>query len=396
MVPGRDRSRPGDLIVTSEQTGLPAHSADWSTHAGVPLVRTLASAMLQLNEKTGLTAFTLPYPEEAQRALDRTVLACLVKGATPPASLIELVSWCRSTPLVDWPLDLPPDVIGPDDRLLDEDSGRPTELCHEWSERTRDTAVALRDREIISTALRLCRDYGEEDAYTAFRGLLVNRPVLTTAESFEVFGDLVLEPVHELIRRIYLTAPASHLRRGEYVCCGRCRTLLTPVRGGDWWCERDRCRRQGPAPLGRRLHQEDVGEVFHLERPLRQFVTGPGLAEAALQDKLTALGLVVRMWPGYDAYDLLVTFPDGVRWAIDVKDWANPVFLGRAARPVPQEPPYDEAFWVVPRHRVTARPGYVSVFERSRPAHARGLRLLTDGELVARATARLREGTTRA
>ncbi len=377
--------------MTSETGALPAAATDWAAHAGVPLVRTLAGAMLALDAKTGLSTFILPYPEEAQRALDRTVLACLLKGAAPPASLTELVAWCKEVPLADWPIDLPADVIGPEDRLLDADSGRPTELCHEWAERTRDTALAFRDREIIHTALRLCREYGEEEAYTAFRGLLVNRPVLTTAESFEVFGDLVLEPVHELIRRIYSPVPDSYLYDGEYVCCGRCLTLLTPVRGGEWWCERDRCRRQGPAPTGRRLRRDDTGEVFHLERPLRQFVTGPGRAEAALERELSALGLTVRMWPGYDAYDLLVTFPDGVRWAVDVKDWVNPMFLGRSARPVPQEPPYDEAFWAVPRHRVVARPGYVSIFERSRPSHVRDLRLVTDAELVTRAAARVRE-----
>ena len=97
------------------------------------------------------------------------------------------------------------------------------------------------------------------------------------------------------------------------------------------------------------------------------------------------------MWPGYDAYDLLVTFPDGHRWAIDVKDWANPLLLGRSARPVPQEPPYDEAFWVVPHHRVAARQDYISVYERNRPSQTRDLPLLTDTNLIRRARARVRK-----
>ncbi|MFI7114612.1 hypothetical protein ACIBK9_50465 [Nonomuraea sp. NPDC050227] len=370
---------------------LPDPAADWTAHRGIPLIRTLAGALLALDAQTGLDAFSLPYPAEAQRALDRTILACLLREATPPASLTELVLWCKEVPLADWPVELPTDAIGPEDRLLDADSGRPTELCHEWAERTRDSALAFRDREIIHTALRLCRAAGEEEAYTAFRGLLVNRPVLTAPESFEVLNDLVLEPVHDLIRRIYLPVPASYLYDGAYVCCARCLTLLVPTHGGGWWCERDHCRRQGPAPAGRRLRREDTGELHQVERPLRQFVTGPGRAEAALQQELSALGLTLRMWPGYDAYDLLVTFPDGHRWAIDVKDWANPFFLGRSARPVPQEPSYEEAFWVVPRHRVVTRRDYISVYERNRPLNARDLPLLTDTDLVRRAEARLRK-----
>lgn len=103
------------------------------------------------------------------------------------------------------------------------------------------------------------------------------------------------------------------------------------------------------------------------------------------------------MWPAYDAYDVHITFPDGWVWAVDVKDWAHPAFLGRAARPVPLEPRYDEAFWVVPQARADDRPGYVASYERNRPTAARDLPLITDTELIARARTRMkRTGTGRA
>ncbi|MEU4124911.1 MULTISPECIES: hypothetical protein [Streptomyces] len=370
---------------------LPLPAEEWAAHEGVPLLKTLAQALLILEDTAGLESFTLPYPAEAQRALDRTALACLVRGEEPPASLAELIDRCRTLPLAEWPLDLPVDAAGPQDMLLDPVSGRPGDLCHEWAERCPDSAARFRDRMIVHTALRLCREHGEEEAYTEFRRLLVRRPVLTVAELSALGGDLVLDPVHELIMRIYQDVPDSYLRNDHYTTCGRCLTLLVPVRDGSWWCERDRCRRTGPAPLGRRLERATTGRPVQLERPLRQFVTGPGRAEADLERQLLDLGLDVRMWPGYDAYDLLVTFPDGHRWAIDVKDWAHPVFLGRSARPVPADPPYDDGFWVVPQYRVAARPGYLAAFARARAARARGLPLLTDRALVSRAAARLRE-----
>ncbi|WP_075738450.1 restriction endonuclease-related protein [Streptomyces acidiscabies] len=369
-----------------DTVSLPA--ADWAAHDGIPLLRTLAGGLIALEAATGLDSFTLPYPPEAQRALDRVVLACLLNGEQPPAGLIDLVGRCTQ-PLVTLPLGLPPDVVGPQDRLLDEESGRPTDLCHEWAWRTPDAAVEFRDRQVVRAALRLCREYGDEEAYTAFRGLLVHRPVLTQFEMLGLDGDMVFEPVRNLIRQIYRPVPDSYLQDGFYTCCDRCRTLLLPTRDGDWWCERDRCRQQGPAPAGLRIPRETSGEVCQLERPLRQFVTGPGRAEADLERDLTALGLDVRMWPGYDAYDLLVEFPDGHRWAIDVKDWAHPVLLGRSARPVPYDPPYDEAFWCVPVHRTRARHDYVAAFERARPTRAGHLPLLTDHELVSRARTRL-------
>lgn len=368
----------------------PAGIDTWSAWQGVPLLQTLAQALCALEREPDLDRFAMPYPAVAQHALDRTAVACLLAGERPPASLAELVARCRDIPLEDWPLQLPEGTAGPGDLLLDPVSGRPTDLCHEWAETGADPAVRHRDRQIVHAALMLCREHGEEGSYSAFRGLLVRRPVLTAADMFEVLGDMLLEPVHELIRLIYQEVPRSYRRDGAYVQCGRCLTLLTPLGAADWWCERDRCRRAGPPPVGRYLHEAEVGTVLQLERALRQFVTGPGRAEADLERELRSLGLTVEMWPGYDAYDLLVVFPDGRRWAIDVKDWASPYFLGKAAAPVRRNPPYDDAFWVVPRHRVDARPDYQQVYERACDGPHTAPVLLTDDELVRQARHALR------
>ncbi|MFE1510156.1 hypothetical protein ACE1N8_27255 [Streptomyces sp. DSM 116494] len=362
---------------------------DWSRHRDVPLLHTLATAVLALAETTNLDRFRLPYHPEAQRALDGTALSCLRRGAEPPASVPQLMYWCRTRPIARWGLDLPRDAFGPGDLLVDRDSAEPTELCHEWAMDTRDSAGLQRDREVIGWVMRVCQDIGAPESYTAFRRLLVQRPVLTTADSFEIGVDTYLEPVRAVIDDIYQEVPASYRRNGAYLTCGRCQTLLVPLSDGGWWCERDQCRRQGPPPPGRELPADEVGVLRQLERPLRQFVTGPGRAEASLEGLLTGLGLPVEMWPGFDAYDLRVTFPDGLVWAVDVKDWAHPGLLGRHARPVRRTPPYDEAFWVVPHHRIEARPDYLAVYERHRPPEADGLRLLTDRQLTAAAAERL-------
>ncbi|MFB9676067.1 pPIWI_RE_Y domain-containing protein [Streptosporangium vulgare] len=367
--------------------------ADWSAHAGVPLLQTLATAVLRLADMTDLEAFTLPYPAEAQRALDRTALACLLRGAHPPGSVPELLAWCRTRPVEDWPLDLPQDAFGPDDLLIDPVSGKPTQLCHEWWTRARDSAAEHYDRTVISSAMRLCREHEAPESYTAFRRLLVERPVLTGGDMFEVATDLLLYPVRELVEQIYQRVPDSFCRDGAYVTCARCLTLLVPLTDGGWWCERDRCRRQGQPPPGRTLRADETGALWQLSRPLRQFVTGPGRAEAYLERELRALRLPVEMWPGFDAYDLRITFPDGWVWAVDVKDWAHPGLLGQAATEVRQQPPYDEACWVVPRYRVDARPDYLRVYARNRTPAAGGLPLLTDRQLVAAAHARLRGDT---
>ncbi|WP_121432357.1 HU-CCDC81 and SPOR domain-containing protein [Actinomadura pelletieri] len=362
---------------------------DWDTE-DVVLLRSLATALVDLEKIGDLDTFTMPYPDEAQRVLNRTVLLCLRRQARPPRSLPELIDWATE-PVADWPLSLPQGLVEPDDRLLDARSARPTELCHEWAERARDVAVEHRDRQIIRRAKEIFRGLGEPDGYAGFRRLLVEQPVLTEQEGLRLVNDLVLAPARDLIQEIYREVPPAYLNEGAYATCERCLTLLTPMDDDEWWCERDQCRRIGPPPVGRRLRPEDVGELLQLERPLRQFVTGPGRAEMRLAYRLTELGLSVELWPGFDNYDLRVTFPGGRVWAIDVKDWAHPGLLGRAARPIHPEPPYDEAFWVVPAARAKARAGYVATFERNRPDTASGLPLMVDDALVRRARKILRE-----
>jgi len=85
--------------------------ADWSAYADVPLLHTIASAVIGLADVEGLASFRLPHPAEAQRALDRLVLACLLRGVEQvPAGVPDMLSWCRTRPLEDWPLELPPDA----------------------------------------------------------------------------------------------------------------------------------------------------------------------------------------------------------------------------------------------------------------------------------------------
>ncbi|MFK4213359.1 hypothetical protein [Streptomyces sp. NPDC030920] len=377
--------------MTTASDAHATHRGDWLDFPDVRLVRTLAGAVIQLADLGSLSSFKLPYPAEAQRALDRTVLACLLRGAEEvPRSLPELLFWCHTRPLEDWPLDLPPDAFGPDDYLVDPEALVPTQLCHEWWIRGKDAGAAQFDREVVHTAMRLCRKASSPESYVAFRRLLVERPVLTGVERFETDTDLFLAPVQELLDQCYAPVPASYEFEGTYVTCGRCLTMLTPVVGGTWWCERDRCRRRGAPPHGRTLGGTEAAGLLQLVRPLRQFVTSPGRAEVELEARLSALGLEVQLWPGFDAYDLRVTFPDGYVWAIDVKDWKHPGLLGRSAKPVRPEPPYNESCWVAPREQVESHRDYIGTYRRNRPLSAEGLPLLTDDRLVTLATARLR------
>ncbi|MET9146792.1 hypothetical protein [Streptomyces sp. NPDC004042] len=333
-------------------------------HDGLTLLRTVATAVLDLDALTGLGTFTLPYPAEAQRALDRTALACLLRGADPPLSVSDLLIWCRRRPVTEWPLDLPDGLAAPEDRLIDKDACVPTDLCYEWAVDRPDSATEQIDRALIALAMDRCRLANAPASYAAFRRLLVEHPVLTRDKAAEIALEPAFTPLDGLLQQIYLPAPVGWVRGGRFTLCRRCRTLLAPMRDGGWWCENARCRHKGDAPVGHAYEETEGGGVLLLTRPLRLFVTAPGFAELRLERALARLGLTPELWPDYDAYDLRITLPDGRVWAVDVKDWANPALLGRNAMLLPGRPPYDRAFLVVPDHRTALRRDYVGVVRR--------------------------------
>lgn len=138
----------------------PSPVPDWLANPDVVLLRDIATAVVRLDGVRRLDAFTLPYPAEAQRALDALVLACLRTEARPPSGLPELIRWSRTRPLGSWPLDrLPDGLFTTADRLIDADSGEPTQLCHELAVKgLGDSTARQYDRLVIHEAMRACRD----------------------------------------------------------------------------------------------------------------------------------------------------------------------------------------------------------------------------------------------
>jgi hypothetical protein len=349
------------------------------------LLRQIASALACLSRQQ-----TVPnpvYPAKVQNAYNRLVLQCLRRGEEPPVSVPHMVRWACERPLVEWPLQLPADNFPGAAFLVDPETRLPHQLCLEWDVSAADPAAELFENERISEALAVCRAAKAPQAYTAFRSLLTSRPVLTGAELALLGGDpdcgMLL---HDVIKRCYEPVPASYLRRGTYRQCTRCRCLLVPLLHGGHRCELDRCRRDGTSDEGTLL-RADKGGIFQLSRPLRMFITSPGLAETDLQAALKKFGVTAEMWPNYDAYDLRVPLPGRRHWAVDVKDRVNPVLLARSLTPFRNEPPYDRAFLVVPRYRFRDNEAYGRQFRRNLPQDLAERVTLLDDEAFLRLVA---------
>jgi hypothetical protein len=76
---------------------------------------------------------------------------------------------------------------------------------------------------------------------------------------------------------------------------------------------------------------------------------------------LAELGLQVELYPSCDRYDLRATFADGEVWALDLKDYSNPYLLVKRLgdEPIPNDPPWNFAYIVIPNERKRDRPGYL-------------------------------------
>lgn len=334
-----------------------------------------------------------PYPESLQQALDRMTASAWLHQSAPPHGVPELLQWCAERSLTSWPVTLPEGAVGPSDRLLT--MGLPSEVCLEWAMQAGgDIEASLQEERLIEHVLQLCREQGRQDAYVAFRNLLITRPVLATSELLTLRTSQPLTVLIDVLREAYAEPPeiCVHPKTRELAICGRCGNLLLHVSDSSWICLEESCRMAGPTLLGSLVPSGDA--VLWLTRGLRRFVAAPGRAEVRLAEDLRALGLEVELWPNFDAYDLRVVFPaNGPVWALDVKDWANPFSLGKKLRDdvIPGSPAWDRAFYVIPEHRRARRRDYKDALlaQYRKRAEARVTVCFTD-ELLRKARQTLR------
>lgn len=226
------------------------------------------------------------------------------------------------------------------------------------------TATVVSDREFQSeldqeTAFTLLRKQGEQAVYEAGRRDLIRRPAGPVQELVE----LRLPP---LVADFYRDIPYDSAYRGWWfacpICCWPMRITVrnnagTTVGAARCWhmphadmgasylfplpddagAPRLLPEPAPPRPSGREaVLYPDLGDVptalpteghKALTRGIWRYTTIPGLPELALYDQLATRGLKVKLWPGLDAFDLLVEAgPKRGRktsFKVDIKDYTS-------------------------------------------------------------------------
>jgi hypothetical protein len=320
----------------------------------VRLLTLLANGLVQIYDQS-LRGISLssPYPKALQQGMHKLAAHQVNAGLSPIASLQEFLI-LADYPLNTWGINFDEELVGHDDQLIEHSI--PTQFCLDCTHE--QGPDALEEETLMHEVMAICKEAERPDTYTAFRNLLISRPVLTTLELQRAKQDTKLRPVRDLLIKAYISAPLSAVDNSVYRCCERCGSLLLRMEGNHFECENERCR-QLRAGIGHTLSSED--SVLWLENGLRRYIARPGLAEIDLQDRLVDFGLAVEMWPNYDAYDLRIHINNAV-WAVDVKDWSNPFRLAQSVGPIRRIPEWDRAFYVFPDERKHRRPDYDRAF----------------------------------
>ncbi len=328
------------------------------------ILHLIATGIIRRSERIAKgKLFDAEYPIPLQLGLDRFNVYRYCQNLSLVKSVPDLLSWCQR-PLKEWSLDYAAAMLDPEDRLLIEQF--PTAICENLACATSDVEAELSEKRFMDKVFSACKTTGNPDAYTDFRRLLIEKPVMTALELLQCRDTYPsLEILQELLEAAYEEAPLDYMVRGTFTCCPTCGNLQQPdITRTKILCEDERCRQASYARSfvnkARVLQARD--RVYWLRRDLRRFVTMPGRAEIRLEKRLQALGLKPEMWPEFDSYDLRVTLPDGRVLAVDVKDWANPFLLARCVRGIPSQPRWDAAYYVFPFERKHSQPDYVRAF----------------------------------
>jgi hypothetical protein len=303
------------------------------------------------------------YEVSLQLGLDRLNILRYALEQPLIKSVPDLLAWCQK-PLSEWLLGTPA-VLNPDDCLL---SGPfPTELCQDLACVAYDVEAELSEQHFIEQVFHICQGASDPQAYTDFRRVLIEKPVMTALEMLQCCQlKPSLEILRDLLPQAYENAPLDYMVKGKFFCCPTCGNLQQPnYEQTSFSCENGRCRRLASKwGQGRVLEAQE--QVYWLKRGQRSFIAHPGLAELRLEKRLIDLGIEVEMWPEFDSYDLRFKLPRKTI-AVDVKDWSSPFLLAHKVqeKPFPSSPHWDEAYYIFPKERKQEQPDYVRAFSNT-------------------------------
>jgi pPIWI_RE three-gene island domain Y/REase associating with pPIWI_RE len=320
--------------------GVPVTPPDLT---GADLVRQTARGVLAMRD-FHRGGYALPYPPDAQLALDRIVLACLRKGREPPVGVPDLMRLC-ALPFGKWPIDISEDCGGPGAVLINPDTWQPNRACVEWAVSGLHTGS---DETTSSALLRLVMD--NHSVWAACRDFLIEHPVIDLHAGPGFLARPAMKQIWQYVQGLYVDC-RPELR------CPSCGLFASKGNDGVGWCESQSC---DAFPLEQGRVDKDVKA---LSQEIRLSLVLAGRAERTLCASLVSMGTEVRISSEPFAH-ALATLPSGATWALVVRADTQPVLLAETVRSWAALPGVDRMVVAVPEAVMRRRADYNAVFDR--------------------------------
>ena len=335
-------------------------------------LRYLATGLVEWERRSPLARSQVP--ESLRIGMSRMYLTSLLQGKEAPGNLPDFLTQAEK-PILDWAPASEIKNLSPDVTLLQD--GLVSDFARDWQVDGRDVVEQVQES-VMKDVLDYCRGFQMDDAYRAFRQVVITKPTLPYTEYRRMLATPIFNPLREYLRQTYVDLE-SLAEYETYYLCPRCQYPQRQRSDGTYrcrnvFCER-LCAKLNPPPLPP-IAKAEASQWKVVTPGMHQYVTLPGLWEIALYELLTHLGVRVTLWPQIDEYDLLVELPRKVRWAIDVKDWGY-LRLDRLKK-VQYRLDVNETFVVFPDERSLR----LAVVRDEYEAELGGVRLLLNSELI--------------
>ncbi len=284
---------------------------------------------------------------------------CFHQGELPPCTLPEFIRMLHK-PVTEWFVaGNIYDTLGYNESLLS--GGYTTSFCAHLGEpflHSYNPRLELED-ENFRRLHNACVEQGLTEEYTKSRAFIIRHPVLTDPiESISANPDWQVDVGKHLAACYEHIPPACikiHNGKRYLVLCPHCGWAL------QWRGEEADCHADGICvAVSGDLSQSEQwipykSSMARTKEGVQRYVVAPEVALIALHDRLVKeWGLNCSLFPALDAYDLLIKFPNGKAWAVDVKDHRSAVRLAVNLTTFRYSPAWDRAFYVFPDYHADA------------------------------------------
>lgn len=203
-----------------------------------------------------------------------------------------------------------------------------------------------------------CREHRLDQEYRKIRSYLSNpkHAVIPYEQLYMFLMEMDDSELMEKIKECY--EKINDLDR--YRVCPNCGWTLV-WKTGKWQCN-------SGSPCHMLVDLSEAGkfsksqkQYLRMTRGIQRYTLIPGIAEHLIANKLSKKGYQVQMYPKIDEFDILVK-NNGLKLALDVKDYSHPFFLARNIVKNILNNEFDQDIWfVIPNYRLDIYPSYIKM-----------------------------------